>query len=185
MTEIGNIVFQEGKSTVTMNNKQISFGEIKGRPVVIKQAVNPMYRDCWRPQAELKAYRQLRRTALKPFIPRPVDLVRNSMKKPIGLAVEARPGNLLTAYQAQKPLTAEMVDRLAAAVTVAYDSGRGVTLDYKMLGPDNLGFDGQGLWFCSCGLGQPDENYEATVRGQIDYLRENFCRKQAEPLQKA
>lgn len=174
--EYQTIKFAEG-SSITMERKQIRFGEIDGRKVAVKtwlQNGNGRLED------ELKAYERLRTTTLKEFTPEPLGLVKNGMGKIIGLAVEARSGQLLSVYgeQKQKLLTTTMIDQLEEAVLAAYDNGLGVALDYKMLNEDNLGFDGkEGLWFCCCGLGQPDENYEATVRGQIDYLRKNFSRE--------
>ncbi len=174
--EFKGITFDEKRSAITMGIKTIRFGEINGREVAIKT---------WdkngngKPEEERKVYKRLRMTALKEFTPEPVCLIRNGLGKIIGLAIEARKGELLTVYKAQKrkSLTKEMIDGLEGAVLTAYDEGRGAALDYKMLEPDNLGFDGQGLWFCSCGLGQPDENYEETIKQMTGYLRENFCRK--------
>lgn len=172
--EFKGITFDEKRSAITMNNKTVRFGEIDGREVAVK---------IWHqngnggPENELKVYGRLRTTALREFTPEPVCLLKNGMGKIISLAVEARRGEPLTVYQSQekRPLEKAMIDKLEQAVLKVYGSGRGAALDYKMLEPDNLGFDGQGLWFCSCGLGQPDKNYEKIVKQMTGYLRKNFA----------
>lgn len=174
--EFSRIEFNETKPSITMGHKTIRFGEIDGKKAAIK---------IWAengnggPEKEWMAYQRLRETALKEFIPEPICLIKNGLDKTIGLAIEAREGEMLTVYQTQKkkPLTKAIIDGLEQAVLGVYDNGQGVALDYKMLEPDNLEFDREGLWFCCCDLGRPDENYEKTIKQMIGYLRENFCRE--------
>lgn len=174
--EFSGIKIDEKRLAISMGNKTVRFGEIGGKQAAIK---------IWdkngngEPEKELKAYQRLQATALGEFTPEPVCLIRNGLKKVTGLAIEARKGEMLTVYQTQekKPLTKEMVDGLAAAVLETYDNGRGLALDYKMLEPDNLGLDENGLWFCCCGLGEPAKNYEETIKQMTGYLRKNFCRE--------
>jgi len=170
------IKFSE-KPPITMEKKQIRFGMINGREAAIKTWVND--NGGGQPEEELAAYQKLRETDLLEFTPEPLGLVKNGQGKITALAVEFRAGELLTVYETQekKPLIKEIVDGLEKAVLEVYHNGQGVALDYKMLEPDNLGFDGKGLWFCCCSLGAADKNYQATVKNMMDYLRKNFIRE--------
>lgn len=159
---------------ITAGNKEIRFGTTpEDMPLAVK---------IWKdrngnggPMEEFEALSRLKKTALAPFTPKPLGLVKNGMGEIMALALEPKEGEILTVLEnvnKRRLPDKATFDRLEQAVLAAADQG--VFLDYKMLAPGNLGFDRKGLWFVSGGLRGEPRDYKKEINNSINYLRQHF-----------